>query len=347
MVEQRIRNAKVAGSTPVTGTSKINKLFIAFIPGTPQISFCVLVGVLVWQDINPVYCFYFAYDSVLIFIDTSVIACAKEKKLGLYDRINSQIEKSQNIHSRFISLRDIYIHLKNHRPEASSQDILQAFDAEYRTLDQKPELYTWDGNSMNPVGAYVQFGSKPTSFEDLGKNLPITLARVVAQIKDDPINHQSAKIYGFDRCELNMAMDTDFPEAPCELRDYEAELTQLRVEIEGLRAENAVLKTSKKDPSPSAEIFAERREDVLSAMIAVLFHPDVYIDEKQLQRVKFPGLTISKLVEIVEAALPEQRQLVSIVNKKSPLFWSDDGEPPLEDSIMLKHLSKAVNRIPD
>ena len=55
-------------------------------------------------------------------------------------------------------------------------------------------------------------------------------------------------------------------------------------------------------------------------MIAVLFHPDVYIDEKQLQRVKFPGLTISKLVEIVEAALPEQRQLVSIVNKKSPLF---------------------------
>ena len=340
MVEQRIRNAKVAGSIPVTGAIKINKLVIAFIPGIPQISFCVLVGVLVWQDINPVYCFYFAYDSELIFIDTSVIACAKEKKLGLYDRINSQIEKSQNIHSRFISLRDIYIYLKNHRPEASSQDILQAFDAEYRTLDQKPELYTWDGNSMNSVGAYVQFGSKPTSFEDLGKNLPITLGRVIAQIKDDPINHQSAKSYGFDKCELNVAMDTDFPEAPCELRDYEAEIAELR-------AENERLSARKKEHHPNAEKYAAVREDVLSAMIAVLFHPDVYIDEKQLQRVKFPGLTISKLVEIVEAALPEQRQLVSIVNKKSPLFWSDDGEPPLEDSIMLKHLSKAVNRIPD
>lgn len=267
--------------------------------------------------------------------------------MGLYDRINSQIEKSQNIHSRFISLRDIYIHLKNHRPEASSQDILQAFDAEYQILDQKPELYAWNGNFMNPIGIHVQFGSKPTSFEDLGKNLPITLARVVAQIKDDPVNHQSAKNYGFDRCELNMAMDTDFPEIPCELRDYEAELTQLRVEIEGLRAENAVLRTSKKDPSPSAEKFAERREDVLSAMIAVLFHPEIYIDDKHVKRVKIPGLTIPGLIEIVKSVLPYQSQLVRIVNEKSLLFWPHIGEPPLQDSMMIKFLSKSINRIPD
>ena len=52
-VDFRIRNAKVAGSIPVTGTIKINELVVAFIPGIPQISFCVLVGVLVWQDINP------------------------------------------------------------------------------------------------------------------------------------------------------------------------------------------------------------------------------------------------------------------------------------------------------
>lgn len=268
--------------------------------------------------------------------------------MGLYDRINSQIEKSQSIHSRFISLRDIYIYLKNHRPEASSQDILQAFDAEYRTLDQKPELYTWDGNSMNSVGAYVQFGSKPTSFEDLGKNLPITLARVVAQIKDDPINHQSAKIYGFDRCELNVAMDTDFPETPCELRDYEAELTQLRAEIEELRTENAVLRARKKEPHPNAEIYAVDKADVFSAMIWVLFRPKHYIQTQQVKRANLPNLTISQLVKIVEAALPSQRQLVKILNEKSPLFWPDNNnEPLLEDPVILKHLSKAINRIPD
>ena len=260
--------------------------------------------------------------------------------MGLYDRINSQIEKSQNIHSRFISLRDIYVHLKNHKPEASSQDILQAFDAEYRTLDQKPEFYTWSGNSMNPVGAYAQFGSKPTSFEDLGKNLPVTLARVIAQIKDDPINHQSAKVYGFDRDEINLAISTDFPRTPSELRDYKAELAELR-------AENDVLRASKKKPHPNAEKYAVFREDVLSAMISVVFHPELYIGEQQVQRANLPSLTVPKLIEIVEAALPNQRQLVNIVNEKSPLFWSGDGEPPLEDTIMLKHLSKAINRIPD
>lgn len=82
-------------------------------------------------------------------------------------------------------------------------------------------------------------------------------------------------------------------------------------------------------------------------MIAVLFHPDIYIDEKQVQRVKLPSLTIPKLVEIVKAALPSQQQLVDVVDQKSPIFWPYNSEPPLEDSIMRKHLSKAINRIPD
>ena len=337
MVEQRIRNAKVAGSTPVTGTIKINELVVAFIPVIPQISFCVLVGVLVWQDINPVYCFYFAYDSELIFIDTSVIACAKEKKLGLYDRINSQIEKSQNIHSRFISLRDIYIHLKNHRPEARSQDILQAFDAEYRTLDQKPELYTWDGNSMNPVGAYVQFGSKPTSFEDLGKNIPITLARVVAQIKDDPINHQSAKSYGFDRCELNMSMDTDFPETPCELRDYKAENAEFKNQIAELQD---VIRQM--EPSPHAERHATKKADVLSALLSLLYRPDFYVDIEDMQRKIKSGVPV---LDLIRDALPSQTRLAELLDEKSPLFWPKTGKPPLALRTVESHISIAINRV--
>ena len=268
--------------------------------------------------------------------------------MSLHEAIHRMMDESTKNNSKFISLKNIYVHLKNKNPEASSEIIFDGFLYKYEHLKEKSALYILNEGKLWKVNTnYRAISSQPSSFEGLGKYVPNSLSKVISDIRNDPLVHKSAIEYGFIRDEINMAMGEDFPEASLELRDYEAELAKLRAEIEELRAENTVLRASKKEPHPTAEKYAVVREDVLSAMIAVLFHPDIYIDEKQVQRVKLPSLTIPKLVEIVKAALPSQQQLVDVVDQKSPIFWPYNSEPPLEDSIMRKHLSKAINRIPD
>lgn len=268
--------------------------------------------------------------------------------MGLYEAINQMMREADDKQLQFISLEDIYVHLQNELPQKTSRAILDGFRLAFEGLEDKPSFYRLSRGRLSKVDVAARaIPPKLSSFEEIGKYIPITLSQVIEQIKNDPLLHQSSKEFGFIRDELNLALGTDFPDSSPELRDYEAELTQLRAEYEVLKAEITMLRARKEKPHPNAEKYALVREDVLSAMIAVLFHPEVYIDEKQVQRVKLPGLTISKLVEIVKAALPEQRQLASIVDAKSPLFWSEDGQPPLEESMMIKHLSKAVNRIPD
>jgi len=299
---------------------------------------------------------FFVYDSELISINTSV----QENQLGLYDRINQQIEKSQNTSSQFISLRDIYIHLKNHHPKASNETLLLSLDAECQRLEMKPKFYALNGECLMQIDQHFQFQSKSSSFEELGKSLPVTLSRVISEIKNDPLEHQSAKKYGFIRNELNQALGMDFPEMPCELRDYEAELAELRAQYEALRekhdtlskeneifkSEYEALRVAKKKPHPNAEKYAVVREDVLTAMIWVLFQPKHYINEKQVKRANLPDLTVAKLIEIVQGALPGQQQLVDLVNDLSPLFWPKTYASPLDDRTMKKQLFDAIHRVP-
>ncbi|WP_316677941.1 hypothetical protein [uncultured Tolumonas sp.] len=258
--------------------------------------------------------------------------------MGLYDRINDQIEKSQNASSQFISLRNIYIYLKNHHAEASSESLLSSLDAEYQSLEVKPQFYELNGGRLMQINQHFQIPAKASSFEALGKSFPITLSRIISDIKNDPLEHQSAKKYGFIRDEINKALGIDFPEMPCELRDYEAELSELR-------AENEKLKASKKKPHPNSERNAVDREDVLSALISILYEPEFYISEQQLKRAKIPDLTIRKLIKILNSVLPNQTQLVKILNEKSRLFWPIDNEPPIGDETIKVHLSESINRI--
>lgn len=251
--------------------------------------------------------------------------------------------------SQFISLRDIYVHLQNEHPQKTSRAILDGFRLVFERLDNKPTLYHLGEGFFSKVGVAERvIPSKLSSFEELEKFIPVTLFRIITEIKNDPLTHQSAKEYGFIRDEINIAIGEDFPEISSGLRDYEAELAKLRAEIEELKAENTVLRASKKEPHPNAEIYAVNKADIFSAIIWVLFRPKHYIQAQQVKRANTLGLTAPQLIKIVEAALPNQRQLVKILNEKSPLFWSvNDNEPPLEDPVILKHLSKAINRIPD
>ena len=269
--------------------------------------------------------------------------------MGLYEAINQMMNEYDSKSLQFISLGDIYVHLQNELPQKTSRAILDGFRLAFERLDNKPPLYRLSEGILRKVDVAARvIPSQLSSFEEVGQYIPITLSRVIAAIKNNPLSHQSTKEYGFIRDELNQAMNTNFPEIHSELCDYEAELAKLEAEIEELRAENAVLRASKKEPHPNAEIYAVNKADIFSAIIWVLFRPKHYIQAQQVKRANILGLTAPQLIKIVEAALPNQRQLVKILNEKSPLFWSvNDNEPPLEDPVILKHLSKAINRIPD
>lgn len=257
--------------------------------------------------------------------------------LGLNDKINSQAKKSQINNSKFISLRDIYIHLKNRHPDASSEDILLSFDAEYKCLEQKPEFYVLTGGHLARVIAHAPFGTKSSSFEQLGNNSPVTLSRIVTVIKADPLAHRSANEYGFIRDEINIAMGEDFPKISSGLRDYEAEIENLKIQIAELQQSIKEI-----EPSPNAERHATKKADVLSALLSIMFHPEFYVDVEDIQRKMKSDFTS---LNLIRETLPSQTKLVELVNQKGRFFWPKTATPPLADRTIEVHLSEAINRI--
>lgn len=258
--------------------------------------------------------------------------------MDLNKAIKQRMNESRLQLSLFINLKDIYVHLQNGSPQASTIDILDVFCSAYEHLAIKPVLYQLSGGHLRKVDVYARvMPSKLSAFEEIGKYIPVTLSRLIAEVKNDPLTHQSAKEYGFIRDEINQALSMDFPEIPSELHDYEVENLGLKKQIAELQD---VIRQM--EPSPHAERHATKKVDILSALLSLLYRPDFYVDIEDMQRKIKSGVPV---LDLIRNALPSQTRLAELLDEKSPLFWPKTGKPPLALRTVESHISKAINRI--
>lgn len=246
---------------------------------------------------------------------------------------------------QFISLGDIYVHLQNELPQKTSRAILDGFRLAFERLDNKPPLYHLSEGILRKVDVAARvIPSQPSSFEEVGQYIPITLSRVIAAIKNNPLAHQSTKEYGFIRDELNLALGTDFPDSYRELRDYEAEIAKLTTENHDLKNQIEELQELLRnaEPSPYVERHATKREDMFSALLSIMFHPEFYVDIEDMQRKIKSGVSG---LDLIRNALPSQIRLAEMLDEKSLLFWPKTGRPPLAVRTVESYISTAINRI--
>lgn len=264
--------------------------------------------------------------------------------MGLIDRISRTTQETRDAQFSFISLRSIYAFLRNQDPDASDLDIFRSFCLECNSLDKTLTFYEMVSGRPLPVNSNMITAFQPrfTSFEESGRNLLPDLSSVVRLIEHDPMGHPDAEKYGFLRDEISKALGIDFPSGLLSLRDkhfeeYEKEISELKQKIALLEAQNKLLK-----PSKGTEVNAVLREDCYSALISLIFHPELYIDASSL-KAKYKCSFEPK--DFIRNAFGSQTRLVETLNQKSDLFWKENGEPPLSDRIIGELLSKAINRL--
>lgn len=259
--------------------------------------------------------------------------------MGLLDRIQEKAAESARRQQGFISLKNILVYLKNMNPHGSYSCIAESLEAEYLNLVEKPRLYSLTNGNLKLVelneSALELTTTKNVRWEHIGQNMYDTLHQALQMAKKEQIDAEVLEEYGFLNEEISTAFRIQFPASQCTEIDYRKALAEKDARIRELEG-----KLKQQEPHKNAERHATKREDVLSAEISLLNHPEFYVIQGDMNKSEW-----KKLCKLIQDHLPGARALTDLLTSKCGLFWPSVDSPPLGDDAIYRLNLTAIKRV--
>lgn len=259
--------------------------------------------------------------------------------MGLLDRIQDKAAESARLQQGFISLKNILVYLKNMKPQASYSAIAESLEAEYLSLTEKPRLYSFTNGDLKLVelndSALELTTTKNVRWEPIDQNMYDTLHQVLNRVEDDRLDAEELEEYGFLNEEISAVFSIQFPAVQCTEIDYHKALAEKDARIHELEE-----KLKQQIPHKNADRHATKREDVLSAEISLLNHPEFYVIQGDMNKSEW-----KKLCKLIQDHLPGARALTDLLTSKCGLFWPDVDSPPLGDDAIYRLNLTAIKRV--
>lgn len=215
-----------------------------------------------------------------------------------------------------ISLYELLRSAKNQHPHAPYSDIASTF---IKLLSNQSSLRFFilkqdkiiDVSQIN-FQRGLEYESKKGNlkFEDMGRYHPITLTSILAGV-DDSLTKESLHTHGFLRTQVAPLIDFHLPDVVEDEPDWKTKYEQLEAK------QNARIQ-----PSPSGEIYAIKREEVLMATLAILQQR-----QKSHNKVVIPTIT----------------ELLNTLEEKAALFWPITEKLPLARKNASELIGLALN----
>ncbi|WP_034460812.1 hypothetical protein [Buttiauxella noackiae] len=259
--------------------------------------------------------------------------------MGLLDRIQKQAAESASIQQGFISLKNILIYLKNMNPQVGFKSLAESLEAEYLDLVEKPRLHFFADGHLKLVelnDSTLELNTtKNVRCEPVGQGMYNTLHHVLQMVEKDSLNAEELEEYGFLNFEISTAFGIQFPTDQCNEIDYLKALAEKDARIYELEE---ILKQL--EPHKNAERHATKREDVLSAEISLLNHPEFYVRQGDMTKNEW-----KKRCKLIQDHLPGARALADLLSSKCGLFWPGFDNPPLGDDAVYRLNLTAIKRV--
>ncbi|WP_146000700.1 hypothetical protein [Chimaeribacter coloradensis] len=240
------------------------------------------------------------------------------------EEAESKTQTQEQISPCFVSLYSVCTSLKNEKPSVTWSSIAHILT---RRLE-KYQLLMRNGNGLVHVGkGIITFEGRSEHYEEVGKNAQPRLSLLLSSLHDESIQQSILKMFGYSKPDIEAALGLTLPIIKPLSVDHSAEIFKLKETNARLEKENARLSQTKK--AYLTEKNAVVREDILKAIISLIYAPNLYIEN-------------SHTVEVVKKNLPTARALVKLLDQKSTIFWPDMAEPPLAVETIERLIAKQI-----